>query len=224
MPGFYWRQKVQFKDFSVDLFMLDGNVNDVLPGDLNHNICQTTHTKAYFPGHCSVPNATMRDEHDCSDMLNKLWNDGVTWLKAEVKASTAEWQIAVVHYPPTWKRSDWYDIEETTDLDLLITGHTHVQQLFMPGKFGNPMKNFSIPWVITGGGGGVTSEGTPDENGNDDEYGFVDFTISRDELRIEMLSHGGTGHEKICRKSETIHPRKKGATDAAAHLHENVFI
>ena len=28
MPGFYWKQRVQFRDFSAEFFMLDGNTND----------------------------------------------------------------------------------------------------------------------------------------------------------------------------------------------------
>jgi len=158
-------------------------------------------------GICNVPNATMRNEMDCVHFLRKIWEDGMEWLKEGLAASDSEWQIAVLHYPPTYLRDDWY---RTVDLglDLIITGHTHDQLLDMPSDSTNPMKDFPIPWLITGGGGGVTSEGTPNIDGHDDQYGFVDFTISKDKLQIDMFSHGGPGHKSILRRSETITPRK----------------
>lgn len=212
MPGFYWRQKVQFKTFSVDFFMMDGNANDIIPGDLNHNICQTTHTKPTgWPGSCNVPNATLRHEKDCMDFLNKLWDDGTDWLKAGVATSSADWQIVVTHYPPKWKEDFWRSMEDS-GLDLLITGHTHVQELHLPGESTNPMKKFKIPYVITGGGGGVTSEGTPESDGKDDQYGFVDFTINQENIKIDMHSHGGTAHQCIVRRSETISPIHRNST------------
>lgn len=220
MPGMYWRQKVQFRDFSVDFFMMDGNMNDVIPGDLNHNICQRTHNMAQG-GVCNVPNATLRHEKDCSDFLHKLWKDGTEWLKAGLATSSAEWQIVVIHYPPIWQKDFWHEIAgSNSGLDLLITGHTHVQELHLPGEVTNPMKNFTIPWLITGGGGGVTSEGEPDTNGKDDQYGFVDFTINKDTINIEMHSHGGTAHDKCIRRQASISPipRKTGSSQ------EPVFI
>merc|ERR1711874_320411 len=46
-------------------------------------------------------------------------------------------------------------------------------------------------WVVSGGGGGVTSEHVPKADGTDDQYGFMDMTLSKESLKIEAISHGG---------------------------------
>jgi len=53
-------------------------------------------------------------------------------------------------------------------------------------------------WIVSGGGGGITSENVPDADGDDDEYGFVDITLSPKEIMIEMISHGGLLRDRKC--------------------------
>merc|ERR1712154_698524 len=67
-------------------------------------------------------------------------------------------------------------------IDLIFTGHTHYQ---VHGE------DKGIPWIISGGGGGVTSDAKPAISGHDSAYGFVDFTITKDELKFDMHSWGG---------------------------------
>lgn len=67
------------------------------------------------------------------------------------------------------------------------------------------MKEF--PYIISGGGGGIYSEGAPTDSGEDDEYGFVDFKMSKDALEIMMVSHTG-----VERRKETIKPRQPASS------------
>merc|ERR1712151_924775 len=46
-------------------------------------------------------------------------------------------------------------------------------------------------WVVSGGGGGITAEIIPHEDGDDDAYGFMDVAIQKDKMRIESISHSG---------------------------------
>jgi len=46
-------------------------------------------------------------------------------------------------------------------------------------------------WVVSGGGGGITSAAVPRLDGEDDAYGFIDLTLNRSEIIIESISHGG---------------------------------
>ncbi|CAE7610107.1 unnamed protein product [Symbiodinium sp. CCMP2456] len=59
-------------------------------------------------------------------------------------------------------------------------------------------------WVITGGGGGVTAEMLPSNNGQDDAYGFMDMVISLEKIEITAISHGGVERSKT-----TVYPRLK---------------
>jgi len=53
--------------------------------------------------------------------------------------------------------------------------------------------NFLSPtaWIVSGGGGGITSEAAPDPEGNDDQYGFYELTLSKEVIQIQGFSHGG---------------------------------
>ncbi|CAK0831651.1 unnamed protein product, partial [Prorocentrum cordatum] len=61
-------------------------------------------------------------------------------------------------------------------------------------------ENFLRPtaYIISGGGGGITSESEPSADGDDDQYGFMDLTLSKHEIRIEAISHGGQMRSQVC--------------------------
>ncbi|CAJ1437016.1 unnamed protein product [Effrenium voratum] len=69
-------------------------------------------------------------------------------------------------------------------------------------------------WVITGGGGGVTAEMLPTSSGYDDAYGFMDMSISLNELEIAAISHGGVNGKYIERSRTKVAPRLKPSVDA----------
>merc|ERR1712046_108666 len=119
-------------------------------------------------------------------------------LQKGLKNSTANWRIVVTHFPGPAIAASLKDM--ASEIDLVFTGHTHWQQL------GN---DNGIDWIISGGGGGVTSDGVPDASGKDNAYGFVDFTISKSALKIDMITWGGvqgTGDEIIL-QSKTLKPK-----------------
>lgn len=171
MPGQFWRRKVQYSDFAVEYFFLDSNLKDART-DPGHRICQ---------GEGSCYNMTAEN---CPKTLDKVWSDGLIMLEEGLKASTAEWHIIVTHFPALTFTGDRFfqKMHQTYGIDLLVTGHTHFQQT------GN---SNGIQWILTGGGGGVTSDIPPQPNGADDAYGFVDFTINRTHIHYDMHSWGG---------------------------------
>merc|ERR1719219_921131 len=89
------------------------------------------------------------------------------------------------------------------EIDAMITGHRHAQnmhckddqvtKIWAEDVHSTELNDFLDPtaWVVSGGGGGITSEHIPDPAGNDDQYGFVDLTVAKDELVFEALSHKG---------------------------------
>lgn len=53
-----------------------------------------------------------------------------------------------------------------------------------------------VACIVTGGGGGITSEATPNPNNTIDwygegQYGFYDLTISKTEILIESINYNG---------------------------------
>mmetsp|Transcript_20364 Transcript_20364/g.46430 ORF Transcript_20364/g.46430 Transcript_20364/m.46430 type:complete len:140 (+) Transcript_20364:1146-1565(+) len=77
-----------------------------------------------------------------------------------------------------------------------------------------------VTWIVSGGGGGITSEHVPDNGGEDDQYGFVDMTLSKEKLTFEAISHGGVLRRKMefghwfshGGKYKVVMPKKKGDT------------
>jgi len=97
------------------------------------------------------------------------------------------------------------DLNNRYGIDLLFTGHTHWQ------KHG---EDFGIPWIVSGGGGGVSADCLPDINGDDEAYGFVDFTITKDSLKFDLRSWGGMdpSPDGIIWQSETLSKRSANAS------------
>merc|ERR1719195_2080483 len=200
-PALYYRVLVKYPDFSIDYWFMDTNVWDALPywKKPPHNICGP-HT----PGSANcTKSGGPKSLDDCQGWFHRLWEDQKKWLDKTVPESKAEWRIIVTHFPPYWGKKDWMELAPKHEIDAIITGHRHSQNMHckhdMVAKIWgeNPqsteLNDFLDPtaWVVSGGGGGITSEHKPDPAGNDDQYGFVDLTVSKDELVFEAISHKG---------------------------------
>lgn len=230
MPAQYWKRRVQFaQDFVAELFFLDTNLVDAKPPDLDkdHNICGRFHNEGGSGSYCPesrfpAPDGSTQAQctdssmfpsiDECYSSFQNSWQEQRAWLEEELAKSTADWQIVVTHYPPSFPPEAgnfdlWPSLGKKYGIDLMVTGHTHSQSLKIGDNYTRPDMDMSeFPYVISGGGGGIYSEGPPNVDGHDDEYGFVDFKISRESLEIVMLSHTGE-----VRNSATIHPRQKAA-------------
>jgi len=226
LPAQYWMRKVHFKDFIAEFYFLDTNIVDAKPpgDDPDHNICSEMHNAggsdsycpaARFPAPAGSEQAQCTNDKmfestmACAAGFKALWLEQKAWLSDLLSKSTAQWQIVVTHYPPEFPyvQADedanlWPTLGDEFGIDLMITGHTHSQGLYLDKKVGT-MAMF--PYVVTGGGGGIISESTPSADGEDDMYGFVDFSISKDSMDISMISHTG-----LVRNKQTIKPRSAG--------------
>lgn len=194
MPAQFWSQNVQYSGFSVDVFMLESNFLDAKPvgADPGHNICQD--------GFQTNQDCWGLNLNSCFRHFQDSWHASLDMLEEGLKRSTADWKIINTHFPGSAIAglSRIQELHSRYGFDLLFTGHTHYQ---VDGE------DHGIPWIVSGGGGGVTSDAKPSITGHDDAYGFVDFTINKDYLKYDMHSWGGIeetgGH--IIRKSKTLH-------------------
>mmetsp|Transcript_62118 Transcript_62118/g.161073 ORF Transcript_62118/g.161073 Transcript_62118/m.161073 type:complete len:550 (+) Transcript_62118:70-1719(+) len=218
LPAQYWKRTVQYANFKADFFFIDGNLYDT-HGDDNHNICSKIHNPgqhcelSFYPGtggDCAPTGPHGPDE--CKSWFEALWQNNYDWLHEEVPKSDADWQILVSHYPAHFdigvagkSHITWAEWLTPMGIDLYISGHTHEQKVYY-GDMGPGMNMKDTAWVITGGGGGVTSEQLPTADGNDDAYGFMEMEISLHELKITAYSHGGAEEKVIIRNQTTVKP------------------
>eukprot|EP00930_Biecheleria_cincta_P095172 TRINITY_DN87182_c0_g1_i1.p1 TRINITY_DN87182_c0_g1~~TRINITY_DN87182_c0_g1_i1.p1 ORF type:complete len:596 (-),score=102.24 TRINITY_DN87182_c0_g1_i1:190-1977(-) len=190
-PAIYYKARVLYEDFKVDYFFIDTNIFDVKDNpwfDPVHNICGVKHANPWSGcGEEGPGNAW-----DCKGWFSKIWTKQQVWLEKLLKQSIVdkvEWQVIVTHFPPWWGEDHWKYLANQYGIELFITGHVHRQDVLNKWRWDNQFKPSVV--VITGGGGGITSELFPDYGGNDDQYGFMDMTLWKDQIKIEALSHGG---------------------------------
>jgi hypothetical protein len=185
-PAQYWRVKVHYPGFAVDYYFADTNVFDAENpiADPGHNLCNNVHNKWNTSCGAEGPSSLA----DCPGWFQRLWAAQSKWLEDGLAGSDADWQIIVTHFPPKWGLEYWKDLTIRHGIDLIVAGHAHNQELhhFEDGNWLRP-----TAWIVSGGGGGITSEGIPDPTGNDDQYGFFELTLSAKEIEIQGISHGG---------------------------------
>merc|ERR1712217_239517 len=159
---------------------------------------------------------------DCYRWFRQRWGEQYTWLVGSLKKSTADWQIAVTHYPASYAVGGdsnhiyWPTFAAKYGIDIVIAGHVHLQEVNYKTGQSTAIGRFTgvdmgdVAWVVAGGGGGITSEGikeaAPTEDGNDDGYGFMDMEISLETIKITAISHGGKEGAYIVRNQTTIYP------------------
>mmetsp|Transcript_32800 Transcript_32800/g.70499 ORF Transcript_32800/g.70499 Transcript_32800/m.70499 type:complete len:642 (-) Transcript_32800:146-2071(-) len=197
MPAAFWRTTAEYptQGFSVDMWFFDTNFQDAHPNDKDpdHNICGPNNPAGATCASAGGPT----DKDSCPEWFHKLWDDQKTWLIETMAESTATWQIAVTHFPcgqDGANQAFYRKLRRDYGLDLLVTGHRHDQELWLPNDSRNWMGGLTC--FVTGGGGGITSEASPDPMRKGDwygeaEYGFFDITIGKYSMTIESINYDG---------------------------------
>ena len=205
LPAPYYKTTVVYKDldFDVDYYFLDSNFLDAMPPeeDPNHNMCSSKNNPA--DATCASTGGPASVE-SCPQWFADLWAEQKVWIKNLLPQSTATWQIVVTHFPCGHEQG-FYSQLRAQGLDLLITGHRHDQELWQPEHHWK--NHMGVTCIVTGGGGGITSEATPNPNNTVDwygeaQYGFYDLTISKTEILIESINY-----DSELLLSYTVYPR-----------------
>jgi len=194
-PAQYYSASVRYSSFKVNYYFVDNNKFDAFAIDdqPGHNMCSRQHN-GEIGSTCGQQGPVSVD--DCPGWFDRLWNAQQQWLNAALAGADGQWQIIVTHFPPegSWGSDLWGNLGYTHGIDLIIAGHRHKQS--MTYQFSNPL--FPTGVLVTGGGGGITSEYTPSSDGVDDQYGFGDLTLTAEEIMVEMLSHSGEIRSTTC--------------------------
>lgn len=233
LPAQYYKRNMRFskggtehwdeEDFTIDIFFLDSNHADSGTTDKNHDMCakegnsdDTYHCAGFLgpngtdivDGNCAGTPGLWTSERVCNDYFQTLWTDQLAWLEEHLENSVADWQMIVTHFPPSYHTlGGLTPLVEKYGVDLIMAGHSHLQEVY----YQRAAVNYDIgdtAWVISGGGGGVSSEGPPTQDysgrmpdgsprprndqatGYDDQYGFMDMVITKDHLSIKPYSWG----------------------------------
>jgi len=208
MPSPYWSQHVEYPDlnFTVDIYMLDSNAMDAKDPeeDPEHNLCGAKHN----PGNADCTAAEGPSSvASCKAWFWDLWAEQQIWIEEQLDKSEADWQIAVTHFPCGHQKEFYKKLHQidygfpnvSRGLDLLVTGHRHDQELWDPAKveIGDDLHDLGgLTCFVTGGGGGITSEATPNPYDKKDwygqaQYGFYDLTITKNLIVIKSLNYDG---------------------------------
>lgn len=191
MPAAYYSTHIDFTDagFSMDVFVIDTNAMDAEdpPKDPNHNICSSDFNPA--SADCSAQGGPP-SVAGCKAWFWKLWAEEKTWLAKKLDSSKADWQVVVTHFPCGHQAGFYKAMHHQHGLDLLVTGHRHNQELWDPSRLSG------LGCFVTGGGGGISSEATPNPNNKRDwygeaQYGFFDLTISKEKIDITSINYDG---------------------------------
>ena len=198
LPAAYWSQHVDFVDagFTMDIFMVDSNAMDAkdLDKDSEHNICGAEHNPA---GATCASAGGPESLGTCKQWFWDLWSANKAWLAEGLSKSKADWQVALTHFPCGHEASFYIGMHQQHGLDLLVTGHRHDQELWSPGRLGG------LTCFVTGGGGGISSEATPNIHNKRDwygeaQYGFYDLLVSKNSISITSVNWNG--YEIMTRK------------------------
>jgi len=198
-PAQYYMRTVRFQEYTADFFFIDSNVANAYPPGNPTGTCSSKHSKKS----CARNNPTgPTDPQDCYRFFQKLWADQKAWLEEKLSQSTARWQILVMHHPPEYFAGYFFELAARHGIDMFLVGHVHTQTR----HYGGPG---TTALIVSGGGGGICSEGLPNKQGWDDQYGFVDVKITHDFLEVRMHSHGGDDGATIIRSTTYVHPRPR---------------
>jgi len=181
LPAQYWTQHVNFPDkgFDMDILLLDSNSEDAVPSTVlqNTNLCSAQHNSNANCASIGGP----ANPGECPVYFAKLWQEQVAWTEKKLNNSKARWQVIVTHFP-CGHQAPWYQkLHAHFGLDLMVTGHTHVQLTSPVG---------GLMCVISGGGGGILSE-APSHGDDSNSYGFYEVTVDRDHMQLELINFAG---------------------------------
>jgi len=185
MPARYFTKTMFHPGYTVEYFIIDTNAFDAKDpeDDPEHNICSREHNP---PSASCSRSGGPSSVDNCKSWFWGSYGQQKGWLKAKLASSIADWQIVVTHFPCGTDAGYFRYLHTSLGLDLLVTGHRHDQELWRSsGLLGG------MTCIVTGGGGGVTSEHPPTGMGSS-QYGFFDLSFSKTKIGVESIALDGT--------------------------------
>jgi len=185
MPSPYYRHKIDFDGFSLEMFMLDTNIEDAPFGARGGGVCQQ-----------QLCGGTTADPHECVEWFQNMENAQHEWLGPALADSSAQWKIIVGHHKPSGVYADWLrPLLVQHNVQLVVGSHTHEMAFFSNyNSIGRPLL------VVGAGGGAQTNPGCGGAEYCGGIYGFSEVEVTHNQMDIKI--HEVTGatplHHYIC--------------------------
>ena len=115
------------------------------------------------------------------------------WLSDELRSSREEgscWRIVVGHYVYGPTVDKYKSLMRESGAQLYVGGHTHSQAYF-PAE--HPTSS-GVATLLVGAGGGIQIENPASR----DQYGFGTLRLTRDRLRVQLISDYGATVNDAC--------------------------
>lgn len=195
MPSPYYSHRTDYDGFSLELFMLDTNIEDATFGARGGGVCQQR----------LCGGATTADPHECVTWFENMENAQRQWLPQALQDSTATWKVVVGHHKPAGSHASFLQpLLAQHNVHLVVGSHTHEMAFF------SHYSNIGKPLLVVGAGGGAqTNPGCGGAEYCGGNYGFAEVEISSHQM--DILIHESTGatplHRYICTDGrEQSHP------------------
>jgi len=180
MPSPYYTHRIDFDGFSLELFMMDTNIEDSPPFARHGGIC----AQHLCPG---GDEARTVNAEECVTWFEELWTIQTTWLAGALRDSTAEWKIIVGHHKPAGRSANLIrPLLEQHNVQMVIGSHTHEMAFF------DNYSNIGRPLLVVGAGGGAEANpGCAGAHHCGGVYGFAGVGINSREMNVKIHEHTG---------------------------------
>lgn len=177
MPSPYYRHKIDFDGYSLELFMLDTNIEDGRFGARGGGVCQQR----------LCGGATTADPMECLRWFERTKGEQEEWLPQALQDSTAKWKIIVGHHKPAGSHANFVrSLAERHNVQMVIGSHTH-EMAFFP-RYNNIQK----PLLVVGAGGGAqTNPGCASAAYCGGNYGFSEVEVTDRHLGVKIHEANG---------------------------------
>lgn len=186
MPSPYYNHKINLDGMSLELFMIDTNIEDALAQSRNGGICAQ-----------KLCGGSTVNPGQCISWFRNMWREQETWLRRVTAESDATWKVICSHHKPRHEYGIQMgrlvgDVARRHNIQLMVGSHTHEMTFFDRYNYigGRPL-------LVVGAGGGAQGAPNSNENGHvkwcgsDADYGFGEVNLSPTEMVVKIHTING---------------------------------
>lgn len=222
LEDFYYTRRHAYKDpndtvsnntnssesFTVQLFMIDTNAapnhgyNEICCQSYGYagRGCDDAECEAEHQGGCAPSQQVV----ECRTLLTQMFDDSLSNLERDLKASNATWKIVNSHYSPRMhmtppQQERLYTILEQGGVHAFFFGHTHGE--------GHEYRN-GIHYLMNGAGGGIKRNGGDGNIWGLSAYAFLGVSVAKSMMEVRFFGFGdgwGNFDKRVMGEAQLLH-------------------